>query len=102
MQAYGQDDIPFLCLAGVREYHEHPAHSGDHWELHRPSGTGRLIRLIEIISKYGLETIDGLSVQIIPKIDFKFKIYSRMNTFDSICEFIIPPDICDADGSTIT
>ena len=74
MQAYGQDDIPFLCLEGVREYHEHPAHSGDHWELHRPSGAGRLIRLIEIISKYGLETIDGLSVQIIPKIDFKFKI----------------------------
>ncbi len=74
MQAYGPDDIPFLCLAGVREYHEHPAHSGDHWELHRPSGAGRLIRLIEIISKYGLETIDGLSVQIIPKIEFKFHV----------------------------
>ena len=72
MQAYGPDDIPFLCLAGVREYHEHPAHSGDHWELHRPSGAGRLIRIIEIISKYGLETIDGFRVQMIPKIEFNF------------------------------
>ena len=74
MQAYGPDDIPFLCLEGVREYHEHPAHSGDHWELHRPYRAGCLIRLIGIISKYGLETIDGLSVQMIPKIDFNFKV----------------------------
>lgn len=72
MQAYGPDDIPFLCLAGVREYHEHPAHSGDHWELHRPSGAGRLIRLIEVISKYGLDTIIGLNVQMIPNIGFRF------------------------------
>ena len=72
MQAYDPNDIPFLCLAGVREYHEHPAHSGDHWELHRPSGAGRLIRLIEIISKYGLETITGLNVQMIPNIVFGF------------------------------
>ena len=72
MQAYGSNDIPFLCLAGVREYHEHPAHSGDPWELHRPSGAGRLIRLIEIISKYGLETISGFNVQMIPKIVFSF------------------------------
>ena len=43
MQAYGDDDIPFLCLAGVREYHEHPAHSGDHWLSHRTFGAGRLV-----------------------------------------------------------
>ena len=72
MQAHNPDDIPFLCLAGVREYHEHPAHSGDHWELHRPSGAGRLIRLIEVISKYGLETITGLGVQMIPNVMFGF------------------------------
>ena len=40
LQAYGDDDIPFLCIAGVREYHDHPAHNGDHWELHRTSGAG--------------------------------------------------------------
>ncbi len=67
MQAH-DNDTPFLCVAGVREYHEHPAHTGDHWELHRTSGAGRLIRLVEIISKYGPETISGFDVQMIPKI----------------------------------
>ena len=70
MQAYGDDDIPFLCLAGVREYHEHPAHSGDHWLSHRTSGAGRLARLLEVISKYGLETIHGFEVQMTPTIRF--------------------------------
>ena len=70
MQAHGDDEIPFLCIAGVREYHDHPAHTGDHWESHRKSGAGRLIRLVEIISKYGLETIGGFEVQMIPQIRF--------------------------------
>ena len=68
MQAYGDDEIPFLCLAGVREYHEHPAHSGDHWLSYRSFGAGRLVRLLEVISKYGLETIHGFEVEMTPKI----------------------------------
>ncbi len=72
MQAHGDDDIPFLCLAGVREYHEHPAHTGDPWESHRRSGAGRLVRLVQIISKYGPETIDGFEVQLTPQIRFRF------------------------------
>ena len=72
MQAHSPDAIPFLCIAGVREYHDHPAHSGDHWELHRTSGAGRLIRLVEIISKYGLETIAGFGVQMVPRVQFNF------------------------------
>lgn len=70
MQAYGDDDVPFLCIAGVREYHNHPAHSGDRWESHRTSGAGRLLRLIQVISKYGLETIDGFEVQFAPVVRF--------------------------------
>ena len=72
MMANGPDDIPFLCIAGVREYHDHPAHSGDHWELHRPSGAGSLTRLVQIVSKYGLETIVNLGVQLMPQIRFNF------------------------------
>ena len=72
MQALSDDDTPFLCMAGVREYHQHPAHSGDHWELHRPSGAGRLVRLVAVISKYGLETIKGLEVQMQPVVRFSF------------------------------
>ena len=70
MQAYGADDIPFLCIAGVREYHEHPAHSGDHWLSHRTSGAGCLVRLVQVISRYGPETINGFEVQMVPKIRF--------------------------------
>jgi len=72
MQAYGPDDVPFLCLAGVREYHEHPAHSGDVWELHRPTGAGRLVRLLEVIHRYGIAPISGLGVQLIPQVRLNF------------------------------
>lgn len=72
MQAYGPDEIPFLCLAGVREYHEHPAHSGDVWELHRSSGAGRLVRLLEVISQYGVEPITGFGVQLVPQVGFNY------------------------------
>ena len=73
MQAHG-DETPFLCIAGVREYHDHPAHSGDDWELHRPTGAGRLIRLVEIVSKYGPETVVGFDVKMIPKIEYRFAV----------------------------
>jgi len=26
---------PFLCIRGIREYHEHPQHTGDDWMLYR-------------------------------------------------------------------
>lgn len=64
MQAHGPEEIPFLCLAGVREYHEHPAHNGDTWELHRAAGAGRLVRLLEILLHYGVEPISGFAVQL--------------------------------------
>ena len=73
MVAHRAKEIPFICIAGVREYHEHPAHSGDHWELYRSSGAGRLIRLVQIISKYGMEPIVGYHVQMIPHIEFQLE-----------------------------
>ena len=74
MQAHSDDEIPFLCIAGVREYHEHPAHTGDHWDLYRTAGAGRLVRLVEIISKYGLETIESFDAQMVLKVGFRFGI----------------------------
>ena len=68
MQAYGPDQIPFLCIAGVREYHEHPAHSGDRWELHRRGGAGGLIRILEIIDTYGIRPLNGYGVSIVPQV----------------------------------
>jgi hypothetical protein len=68
MQAHEPDDIPFLCIAGVREYHEHPAHTGDAWELHRTSGAGRLVRLLEVVHHYGVEPIQDYAIQLVPQI----------------------------------
>ena len=68
MQWYDLDDTPFLCLAGVREYHQHPGHSGDAWELHRRSGAGRLVRLLETITKYGIEPISDYQIKLQPLI----------------------------------
>ena len=68
MQAHSPEDVPFLCLSGVREYHDHPGHSGDAWELHRSSGAGRLVRLLEIIHKYGSAPIRGFGVQLVPQV----------------------------------
>lgn len=68
MQASGPEEVPFLCIAGVREYHVHPAHSGDSWDLHRPSGAGRMIRLLEVIDTYGVRPISGYNVALVPQI----------------------------------
>lgn len=67
MQAY-PDGIPFLCIAGVREYHNHPAHSGDVWELHRAAGAGRLARILEVVDTYGLRPLTGYNVNLTPQI----------------------------------
>ena len=70
MQAHSPEDLPFLCVAGVKEYHDHPGHSGDPWELHRAAGEGRLVRLLGIISKYGLEPVKGFGVNLVPQVTF--------------------------------
>lgn len=51
--------LPFLCLPGVREYHSHPAHSGDSWLRHRQSGEGTLGFLIDQLHKYGISPLKG-------------------------------------------
>jgi hypothetical protein len=71
MQWHSLEDIPFFCIAGVKEYHEHPAHSGDSWELHRAAGAGRLVRLIEAVHRYGVAPLTGYSVQLIPQVGFE-------------------------------
>lgn len=61
-------DVPFLCHPGVREYHDHPAHTGDSWLLHRGTGEGRLSRIVEILFQYGSSKLIGLQAQLIPAV----------------------------------
>jgi hypothetical protein len=72
MQASSGDEVPFLCIPGVREYHEHPGHTGDAWELHRATGAGRLARILEVIDKYGVQPITGFSVSLTPQVGLQF------------------------------
>jgi hypothetical protein len=62
MQAHVPDDIPFLCVPGVREYHDHPAHSGDSWLIHRGQGAGKLYSILHTIYQYGVQPITGYQI----------------------------------------
>ena len=70
MQAHSDEELPFLCVPGVKEYHDHPGHSGDPWGIHRPAGEGRLVRLLQVISKYGLEPVKDFHVNLVPQVTF--------------------------------
>lgn len=62
--AHEPEFIPFLCLAGIREYHLHPWHSNDPWLDHRGKGEGSLGFIIDQLITYGTEPING----VLPKV----------------------------------
>lgn len=66
MQGLDPEEIPFLCLPGVREYHLHPAHTGDSWLLHRAKGEGTLFAILNAIYQYGVQPINsyGIGLQV--------------------------------------
>lgn len=59
---YTPDALPFLCLPGIREYHDNPAHTGDSWLQRRGKGEGTLIFILEQIAKYGADQINTFQV----------------------------------------
>lgn len=70
LQAWCTDDEkPFICLQGVREYHENAAHTGDSWFLHRNTGAGTLVYILDNLARYGSEPIRGqqMQLQIVPQ-----------------------------------
>lgn len=52
---------PFLCLRGIREYHEHPQHSGDDWLLYRTQ-----MSLFSIVMSLWRASIDLVHPILIP------------------------------------
>ena len=52
----------FLCMRGVREYHEHPAHSGDSWLQYRDTGIGTLYYILDKLHEFGISHIAGMQV----------------------------------------
>jgi hypothetical protein len=57
-------NIPFLCIPGVKEYHDHPFHSNDPWLAHKDRGEGTLGFILDQIVKYGTEPIDSFQPSI--------------------------------------
>jgi hypothetical protein len=55
---------PFFCLAGVREYHTHPQHSGDSWLLRRETGDGSLATICDRIWRSMARNLLGLQVNL--------------------------------------
>jgi hypothetical protein len=54
----------FICLQGVREYHDHPAHTGDSWFLHRGTGVGKLAYLLNALATPAIDVVQGMSYQV--------------------------------------
>lgn len=66
IQSETPDGIPFFCIPGVREYHNHPAHTGDSWFLHRQiGGEGSLNYLIDKLHEYGIAPLSFYTLQIV-------------------------------------
>lgn len=65
LQASAQDAIPFFCTPGVREYHAHPGHSGDSWDLHRATGEGSLVSILNLINDYGIRIVGGYGMLLV-------------------------------------
>lgn len=54
----------FLCLPGVREYHEHPEHDGDHWLRYRGTSVGTLDSIATTLHQRIGATVHGTAVQL--------------------------------------
>lgn len=60
IQSHKPKNIPFVCLPGIKEYHNHPAHSNDSWLSRRGKGEGTLGFIIDQLHKYGTEPLNGI------------------------------------------
>ena len=57
------DQVPFLCVRGVREYHHHPFHSNDPWLARRGAAEGTLYDILNVIWLHGIAPIKHYAVQ---------------------------------------
>lgn len=62
IQGHPITNEPFICLPGIQEYHSHPQHNGDSWDLHRYTGEGGLYFILDNIWRYCIKSINGYVV----------------------------------------
>lgn len=62
----GMGDItPFFCIPGIKEYHDHPAHSGDSWFLYRKRGEGELLFILDQLYNHSIPMSAGFQVNVL-------------------------------------
>lgn len=68
VQSHPDTNRPFFCVPGIRQYHEHPQHSGDPWLLHRNTGEGSLVTICDRIWRAMARNLLGvqLNLQTLP------------------------------------
>ncbi len=54
------DDQLFVCLRGLREYHEHPQHNGDSWFLYRLKGKGNVLHILDQLQIYAISNLNAI------------------------------------------
>jgi hypothetical protein len=64
VQQHPETGRPFFCVPGVRQYHEHPQHSGDSWLLHRDTGEGRLATICDRVWRSMARNLLGVQVNL--------------------------------------
>jgi hypothetical protein len=53
----GETGEAFFCAEGVREYHNHPAHTGNPWLKYRTSGRGTLFHILDKLHEFGISIL---------------------------------------------
>ena len=63
VQSHPDTNRAFFCVPGVRQYHEHPQHSGDSWLLHRHTGEGSLATICDRIWRAMVRNLLGIHLE---------------------------------------
>jgi hypothetical protein len=64
VQGHPETGRPFFCVPGIRQYHDHPQHSGDSWLLHRDTGEGSLATICDRIWRAMARNVLGIHVEL--------------------------------------
>lgn len=64
VHGHPETNRPFFCVPGIRQYHDHPQHSGDSWLLHRHTGEGSLATICDRIWRTMARNVLGLHVEV--------------------------------------
>jgi hypothetical protein len=63
VQSHPDTKRPFFCVPGIRQYHDHPQHSGDSWLLHRNTGEGSLATICDRIWRAMARNLLGIHIE---------------------------------------